>query len=423
MLRVVCRRLTNFRRVATAVTAPEAVGPRVLAFARDFGARLDEHVDRTVDAIFAEIPRYHGALRPDAIAHTRENFLILRAALELGRPITADELGYTRAHAARRVRRGLPLKDFLHAFRIGHRVVWEIVMETLTSDPEGQEAALDIAGSLIQFFNVLSSNAAETYLEAQQLLLAEDDRHRRDLLEDLLAGAEPAPGPRLSVAREAGLGPDAPLVVALAAPTGKLDGELALRNAAMTIAQAVAGRVPPLVVVRQSEVVVIRALGPEEVADLARALDRVQAALAAEGLGFAIGVSTVHAGWRDVAGAYREAESARDDVGPAGGVLALAGLSALDYLTRRRDDTAARLVDPGVRAFVEQGAAAGGALIATLLAYAECDMNATAAAARLHVHANTARYRLARIAERSGRDLRRLSDVMELVVAIRLVVR
>jgi len=41
-------------------------------------------------------------------------------------------------------------------------------------------------------------------------------------------------------------------------------------------------------------------------------------------------------------------------------------------------------------------------------------------AERLYVHVNTAHHRLARIEEKTGCDLRRLSDVQELLVAIKL---
>jgi sugar diacid utilization regulator len=62
----------------------------------------------------------------------------------------------------------------------------------------------------------------------------------------------------------------------------------------------------------------------------------------------------------------------------------------------------------------------GGHLIATLLASADADLNAKAAAEALLIHPNTAHYRLARIAEKTGSDLRRLPDVIDLLIAIRL---
>ena len=60
----------------------------------------------------------------------------------------------------------------------------------------------------------------------------------------------------------------------------------------------------------------------------------------------------------------------------------------------------------------------GGVLIATLREYADSDFNVKAAAARLFVHPNTARYRLGKIEERTGLDLRSFSDVQELLIAV-----
>jgi DNA-binding PucR family transcriptional regulator len=101
-------------------------------------------------------------------------------------------------------------------------------------------------------------------------------------------------------------------------------------------------------------------------------------------------------------------------------VLALPSLSAFDYVTALGGETAQRLVAPRVREFVEEDLSGDGALCGTLLEYVAADMNTKVAAERLFVHVNTARYRLDRIAERTGCDLRRLEDVLELVIAIRL---
>jgi DNA-binding PucR family transcriptional regulator len=43
------------------------------------------------------------------------------------------------------------------------------------------------------------------------------------------------------------------------------------------------------------------------------------------------------------------------------------------------------------------------------------------AAAELHVHVNTAYYRLDQISQRTGCDLRRFADLQQVLIAIRLV--
>lgn len=82
-------------------------------------------------------------------------------------------------------------------------------------------------------------------LEAQQLLLAEGDRVRRDLLEDLLAGREPAPGPRLTAARAAGLDSAGRCMLIAAVPVTPPDDEFALRSAASAFALAAGGFLLP----------------------------------------------------------------------------------------------------------------------------------------------------------------------------------
>ena len=81
------------------------------------------------------------------------------------------------------------------------------------------------------------------------------------------------------------------------------------------------------------------------------------------------------------------------------------------------------MIDPNVERFVAEDRARGGTLIRTLVAYADADLDAKAAPRRFVIHVNTAHHRLGRIAERTGRDLRRLSDVIDLLIAIRLTDR
>lgn len=95
-------------------------------------------------------------------------------------------------------------------------------------------------------------------------------------------------------------------------------------------------------------------------------------------------------------------------------------MSASEYLASMGDATAQRLVPEGLRTFLSEDQDRGGELIATLQAYAAANLNATQTAEDLHMHVNTVRYRLGRIEERTGCDLRRLADVLELLVAARL---
>ena len=63
----------------------------------------------------------------------------------------------------------------------------------------------------------------------------------------------------------------------------------------------------------------------------------------------------------------------------------------------------------------------GGVLVATLTEYVGADLDARRAAERLHIHVNTAHYRLGKIAERTSCDLHRLADLVEILIAARFV--
>ncbi len=62
-------------------------------------------------------------------------------------------------------------------------------------------------------------------------------------------------------------------------------------------------------------------------------------------------------------------------------------------------------------------------LLETLLTYLDADLNVNAAAARLHVHPNSLRYRLTRVEEELGRPVRSLATLVDLYLALRAEAR
>jgi DNA-binding PucR family transcriptional regulator len=176
----------------------------------------------------------------------------------------------------------------------------------------------------------------------------------------------------------------------------------------------------PLAVVRREEIVLVVPTNDGVASVLVPRLTEAQQRLAGAGLPLAIAVSTAVPELALIPDAYREARTLRLAHGASPGVVSLIEMSAFEWLTLRADATASRLIASAIHAFVAQDADEGGPLIGTLRAYVECDLNARRAAERLHVHVNTAHYRLGRIAERTGCDLRRVSDLIEILIAARL---
>jgi sugar diacid utilization regulator len=406
----------SIRRASTAEGKAVA---RILVRLREEVETLTDHA---IGEIFGEVTAYETTLDPAFVAdvreHVREHYLAALDALELGREVTREDLLFVRRHAAQRVGQ-VSVADFIHAFQVGQHVLLDRAIG-LATDDASRRAVLSLITLIPKYFDVAIAHAADVYLEAEELLASTGERLRRDLLEDLLAGKLPPPGPRLDAARAAGLDLRSGCLVIAALPTEPLSDPHALRAAAMAIARAPRHAVPPLTVVRHDEIVVVAPQPGSDARALAGRLADTQARLAGRQVPLAIGLSTPYEGLARVADAYREAASARDRLLPKPGVVALPAMSIFDYLTMQGDGTARRMVPPAIERFVAEDLASGGVLLETLRAYAESDLSAKRAAEGLQIHVNTAHYRLARIAERTGCDLRRLGDVIELMIAARL---
>lgn len=391
---------------------------------------VDDLADAAVAAILVEIPFYaeqgpdfHADVRDHVVRHYRARLAVLLEE----RTVTHEDIAFTRRPAMRRARAGVPLADYINAFRVGQRVFWEAVVERAGRGYAGREAALSLVAPLMRYSDFASTHTANAYMEFQQYAAAEAVRESRDLLETLLAGSVPTRGRELAAAQAHGLAPDArtPLLVViavLAGPPADFDQGADARHAACAaIARTGGNGARVLSVVRQSEIVAIPVLGPgtgpEELCDR---LQGVREALAAEGIRLAMGISTVSGGTAQIPQAYQEARAVLDFVPEEGGVAALPRITPFQYLALKADDTARHLVDPRITSLLAEDRARGGVLTATIRAFAAADLNLRAAAERLQIHPNTAQYRLRRIQERTGRSLRSINDLVELLVAIAL---
>jgi PucR C-terminal helix-turn-helix domain/GGDEF-like domain len=384
-------------------------------------ARRDEVIDAGLLRIRTEIPEYRAIVDPAFVGDVREHVALhhdaLMRSVAAGEPLPREELGFMRTRATRRVGR-IPLAAFLHAFRLYQEEFWEALLASADTDA-ARRSAMEAAGTIIRYINVAAAEAGQVYLEAERLLHAQGERVRRDLLEDLLAGRAPTPGPKLTAAREAGLAPAGTCVLVAAQPLSAPQEERQLRSAAVALSRAAGSAVAPLAVVRHEEVVVVAAVegSPEALID---SLETAQDQLVREGIPMAIGISTLQDGTGRLPEAYREAVTALERVRATGGVVALPALTAFDCLALFGPDTARRRIPPRVRQFVLDDLAEDRVLTTTLLEYVASDFNTKVAAERLYVHPNTARYRLGKIEERTGCDLRHVADVLDLLIALRV---
>lgn len=387
--------------------------------------RIEEVAETAVEVMRTEIPSY--ALQDerffdDVREQVLEHYRMQLAALAGDRDIAPEDLVFSRAAAMRRARAGFALEDWISAFRVGRQVLWDALLDCAGTSAEAQQAALSLITPLMRYVDFASTHAAQAYVEYQQHVVADADRERRDLLDQLLTGVAPTRGPLFAAAQAYGIGPRSPMM-AVVAVCGDGTGDVTstehgyATSASISVAGPWAGRT--LVVARHGEVVtvpVVRAGMNAE--DICAHFTAVQQRLARAGTRLSMGISTVAQGAAELPRAYAEARAALDLVPSGGGVAALPRLSPFDYLALRADDLARQLVDCRVRALLEEDRRRGDTLADTIRAFAEADLNLRLAADRLRIHHNTAHYRLRRIEERTGRNPRRIADLLELLVAL-----
>jgi DNA-binding PucR family transcriptional regulator len=124
-----------------------------------------------------------------------------------------------------------------------------------------------------------------------------------------------------------------------------------------------------------------------------------------------------------LSGALREARHARELAKPRPGSLAVVAdaevTSHVALLAAVPDDVrhafAARVLDP----VLEYDARNDAGLYRTLEAFLNCSGSWSRAAAQLHLHINTVRYRIGRVEELTGRDLSRFEDRVDIFLALR----
>ncbi|MFN8124359.1 MAG: helix-turn-helix domain-containing protein [Thermoleophilia bacterium] len=379
--------------------------------------RAGEIARAMLERSHAEVPEYAAHSDPGfveaALAHCADHVEAFLTVARRRGPLDNEELEFVRTQAVMRARQGVPLEALLHVYRAGHRAVFRAIVEAAEATRQGAEAALALTDRTLGHIDVITTTFTESYLATRHEMEAGADAARRALLDRALAGAL-EPGPESDHrARALGVDPDAPYVVVTcrrSAPGTDAEGLAALAGRLGRIDLS-DGRAA-VAVVRDQEVVTVLPVGDRSAGEIHAVLAR------ALGGGHRAGVSLPCRGLGELARGHSEARTVLRS-GSADEVASLLGMSAAEYLMATADDTARRLLDPRIRAALEGDG--GITLAVTLLAFLDADLSAPGAADALGVHPNTVYYRLDKLARTTGRNPRRFGDLVELLVAVRLL--
>jgi PucR C-terminal helix-turn-helix domain len=296
---------------------------------------------------------------------------------------------WTRARAADGVR----LEDLLRSFGLAHQLGWQLLRRHARN--EESEVLLELAAPLAEYVDQVSAVVTETYLAERELLVSEEERRTRSLLDRLcvavaLDAADSELAERLGVPVESAYAPFAVVI----------PGRPAHRHAALAARLRASGW---RLAVTQSDCVVGLTWKPLELLDLGEGPEVVLAMGAPTGRG-------------ELAAAREEvtllAEHARR-VGRLG--LLKTEDHLLEILLERSPGLRARLRE---RVLAPLAGDDHGELARTLQTLVACRLDRTAASTALHIHRNTLAYRLKRIEQITALDLGSPRDLACVYVAL-----
>ncbi|MEA2129454.1 MAG: hypothetical protein QOJ85_2345, partial [Solirubrobacteraceae bacterium] len=238
----------------------------------------------------------------------------------------------------------------------------------------------------------------------------------RDLLDRLIAG-QPVGNARRHPAAP-GLDPTGHLTTAVGrVESSAIEATRALQLARDALEDSMAlGTTRPLTSIRQGEIVLLTSGASHHIATRVRMARR--RAHDEHDVDVRYGMSTAPGGFPAMPRAYREASLTLSYTSADRAVVSLDELSALECALVSADSTTRALIASKGRELNALAAEERATAVTTVQAFAASDMNIARAAQQLYVHPNTVRYRLARIAERTGHDPRTFSGLLDLICVL-----
>lgn len=301
----------------------------------------------------------------------------------------------------------VPLTIVLHAYRLGALHIWEQLVKACGEEAGTSRALLDSASALWSAVDVYSQELATAYRNVETEQLLRNARVREAALASLFSGVTTSGQGFADVAGALGL-PKLGRFVVVASDAWPVEHE----DAPATAERALAS-----LGVRsawRSE-----ADGEVGLVALTRSyrVDRLMSYLTSLTVG-RVGVSETFEAIVDTPQAVKQAQLARDTATPGENVVMRFGDARVAALVAATPDLAMGLAHQVLAGVLEQTEEEQRLLVATLRAWYDAQGSAAEAARLLHCHANTVRYRLAKVTQLTGRDLRVPSDVVHLYLAL-----
>lgn len=384
--------------------------------------------DAVCNEVLAEVRAFSDTQNPEAVpqlkAHAREHVDEIVRLFE-GAPV--GEFAFVSAHAQRRAEQHFPLEVTLHSYRCGLRVLSQWMRDAaLTTKPRNADAVVSaIVDFAIEYTNLVSTIMTAEYVEHTRMVAAAEGDRRSEMLNLLLNGYDESDGRIARLLRRHGY-LDQRLSYCVAVVQSAAPSEMELPERVQRIVAAVSdllANISPRVMVGVRNALVVAVISERRrqsgwtapQVDLARRIHDLMLQL---GPSVLVGLSADQPSTSSIPRGLQEATIAMELASVANRVVQFTDLPLRSLILHRGGDYARSVVPTWVTALLAADGKSDGALVATLRAMADADLNVQSAGRSLGIHANTVYARLDRIRELSGLDGRRHHDLVEILLAV-----
>ncbi len=377
-------------------------------------------------AILAEIPAFQTSGNPQVLpglsAHVEAHVEAIHGLFGGHGP---DDFAFVKDHARLRAEQHFPLEVMLQAYRCGHRSLshWLRGAVLALKPARVEQAVAAVADFAIEYTNVVSNIAAAEYVARTRLLAEAESDQRTELLSILLQGYDEADGRVTTLLKRAGyLAQRQAYCVVVAQPVNvaEMEHPERPRRIIATVSDALANTsIRILAGVRNNMLTFV-------LSDLRRQsgwtaaqsglADRIHPLLDVLGTSVLAGISADHPSTSFLPQALGEAAIALDLASVTARCVKFTGIPVRGLLVHRGANAVKATPPAWLPAFIAADTEASGNLLATLRAFAACDMNMQRAARQLGKHPNTLYARLVRIRDLTGLDAQRYPALTEILL-------
>jgi sugar diacid utilization regulator len=385
--------------------------------------RVEEALRKAIlDEVSGFTESHNPHVLPELKEHLRSQLLELVRLFEGG---AVGDFDFVRAHARRRAEQRFPLEFSLHAYRCGRKILTRWLSEAAeAARPEPMNDAIaSIADFVSEYTNVVSAAMTSEYVEQTRVLAAAERDRGAELLSALLSGYDESDGRIARLLKSSGYLEQRQSYCVVAArsanPSEMEQSARAQRIIASLNDLVAAANIKALAGARGAAVIAVVSASRRQsgwTTPQTNLAARLQSLLLQWGPAVLVGVSTDQPSTSAIPKALREATVALEFASVARRVVQFSALPARSLLLHAGGEFLRATQPPWAAGLIAANDRANGALLKTLAALADADLNVQKAARHLGVHANTIYVRLGRIRELTGPDGQRHHQLVELLL-------